>query len=104
MDQVTKMIQEGTQLENQLSEMQRWQQQQSAQVGLEGQQEGTEPRSSNIVSGQRAASDQQCGNNHRADQHHWIGPPRGSVKINCDASWDSLTGEGGICVIARDYE
>lgn len=31
-------------------------------------------------------------------------PTRGAVKINCDAAWNSLTGEGGIGVIARDHE
>lgn len=34
----------------------------------------------------------------------WLWPERNMIKINCDASWCPITGQGSIGVIARDHE
>lgn len=47
---------------------------------------------------------QPMGQHRRDGAMHWFGPNQGTVKINCDAVWDSSTGRGGIGVVARNHD
>lgn len=47
---------------------------------------------------------QSMGQHRRGEPQHWVGSTLGTVKINCDVAWDSVSGRGGIGVVARNHE
>ncbi|KAL4379159.1 hypothetical protein GQ457_02G041810 [Hibiscus cannabinus] len=49
-----------------------------------------------------SASDRVKAPNRQELQQRWLPPSPEIIKINCDASFDSITGNVGACAIARD--